>query len=227
MTCACPGIKAEVTKPCPRANNQIMWVSWVAQGQPGSSSSSFSTTAGRGAGPQGNSQEVTFCTTETSHETYQDHTSSCTSPCTKAPVSQQSNDNQVTQLLRHGGTALAGRTTLRERAWGGYLGRGMEVVWCGCSMGRSTWRAAGLSFPMALASHHMEYDCVRPDVQALKLISNQFTRNSLHSPRYEIFQAGELTSCACYNLQTPNFTAAVRQYLKSQRQKWPSVKQKL
>lgn len=111
---------------------------------------------------------------------------------------------------------------------------GLRVVWCGHSMERSMcltvergrWRTAELSFPMVVAviarSGH-----VCPGIHTLKLISSQFTRNSLYSPRCEISQAGEQTSCASCNLRALNFTAAVRQYLKSQRQKWPSVKQKL
>lgn len=94
-------------------------------------------------------------------------------------------------------------------------------------------RAAELSFPMAvavvaaIASHLARSGCVGAGIRASKLISSQFTRNSPYSPRREISQAGELTSCASCNLRALNFTAAVRQYLKSQRQKWPSVKQKL
>lgn len=91
-------------------------------------------------------------------------------------------------------------------------------------------RAAELSFPVVvavIASHLARSGCVCPGIDALKLISSWFTRNCPYSPSWEIPQAGELMSCAHCNLQALNFTAVVRQYLKSQRQKWPSVKQKL
>lgn len=133
------------------------------------------------------------------------------------------------------------RTTLALQGEGkGRLFReaGFRVVWCGHSTEGSMHptaeggrrRVVELSFPMVvavIASHLARSGCVCPGSDALKLISSWFTRNSPYSPSCEIPQAGELTSCARCNLQALNFTAAVRRYLKSQRQKWPSVKQKL